>query len=57
LILKVLFDFVDECLLSVEEGVFCPEEVCVGAGQVLVYVQLSAGAFEGLEEFDEHVHR
>ena len=57
MILKVLFDFVDECLLSVEEGVFLSEEVCVGAGQVLVYVQLSAGAFEGLEEFDEDVHR
>ena len=55
--MKVFFDFVDECLLSVEEGVFLSEEVCVGADQVLVYAQLSAGAFEGLEEFDEDVHR
>jgi len=54
--LEVFFDFVDEGLLSVEQSVLLAKVFYVGADQVLVHVELFAGALEGFEVFDEHVH-
>lgn len=56
IILHVFFDFVDEGLLSVEQSVLLAKGFYVGADQVLVHLELFAGALEGFEVFDEHVH-